>query len=251
MLAVTVARSQPAPLHRAHAHNDYLHDRPLLDALERGFTSIEFDVHERDGLLLVGHDPEDLTADRTIEALYLAPLAAWIAAHDGRVYADTTMLQLLVDFKTEPLATYAALERALMPYDSLLVRYEAGAILYGRVRVVISGHRPRETLAAQGRRVAFFDGRPADLYEPSIDATLMPLVSESWRAVAGGSRGQPNRAARRRIRDLVDAAHARGIKVRFWATPEDPALWAYLHHAGVDYLNTDRLVDLQAFLQGR
>ena len=28
----------------AHAHNDYMHERPLFDALDNGFRSIEADV---------------------------------------------------------------------------------------------------------------------------------------------------------------------------------------------------------------
>lgn len=47
------AVAQPAPLERAHAHNDYEHARPLFDALERGFNSVEADVHLVDGRLLV------------------------------------------------------------------------------------------------------------------------------------------------------------------------------------------------------
>ena len=31
-------------LHNGHSHNDYTRERPLLDALELGFTSIEVDV---------------------------------------------------------------------------------------------------------------------------------------------------------------------------------------------------------------
>ncbi len=31
-------------LSQAHAHDDYEHDRPLLDALEHGFTSVEADI---------------------------------------------------------------------------------------------------------------------------------------------------------------------------------------------------------------
>ena len=29
------------PLENAHAHNAYCHDRPILDALEQGFSSVE------------------------------------------------------------------------------------------------------------------------------------------------------------------------------------------------------------------
>ncbi|NVJ48512.1 MAG: hypothetical protein HWE07_15355, partial [Cytophagia bacterium] len=44
------------PLPRAHAHNDYEHERPLFDALENGFTSVEADVYLIDGELYVYHD---------------------------------------------------------------------------------------------------------------------------------------------------------------------------------------------------
>lgn len=43
------------PLVHAHAHDDYEHKRPLFDALDRGFCSVEADVHLVDGQLLVAH----------------------------------------------------------------------------------------------------------------------------------------------------------------------------------------------------
>ncbi len=46
---------EPTPLARAHAHNDYRHHRPLLDALAHGFTSVEADVFLVDDQLLVAH----------------------------------------------------------------------------------------------------------------------------------------------------------------------------------------------------
>ena len=44
------------PLANAHSHNDYEHDRPLLDALDHGFKSIEADIFLFEGQLLVTHD---------------------------------------------------------------------------------------------------------------------------------------------------------------------------------------------------
>lgn len=44
------------PLEKAHAHNDYEHERPLFDALSHGFTSVEVDVHLVDGKLYVSHN---------------------------------------------------------------------------------------------------------------------------------------------------------------------------------------------------
>ena len=45
------------PLPRAHAHNDYYHRRPLLDALDQGFCSVEADIYLVEDRLLVGHLP--------------------------------------------------------------------------------------------------------------------------------------------------------------------------------------------------
>ena len=45
--------AEPVPLERAHAHNDYEHARPLLDALAHGFCSVEADVHLIERQLLV------------------------------------------------------------------------------------------------------------------------------------------------------------------------------------------------------
>ena len=46
-------RHWPRPLWRAHAHNDYEHPRPLLDALDHRFGSVEADIYLVDGQLLV------------------------------------------------------------------------------------------------------------------------------------------------------------------------------------------------------
>ena len=56
-----------------------------------------------------------------------------------------------------------------------------------------------------------------------------------------------------RLTYFVTQAHTQGRKVRFWATPDQsgPArerLWRTLKRAGVDYLNTDDLPGLSAFL---
>ena len=43
--------AEPTPLLHGHAHNDYLHPRPLLDALDQGFCSVEADIFLVDGKL--------------------------------------------------------------------------------------------------------------------------------------------------------------------------------------------------------
>ena len=45
--------AQPYSLPHAYAHNDYWHKRPLLDALDNGFTHVEADVYLRHSRLVV------------------------------------------------------------------------------------------------------------------------------------------------------------------------------------------------------
>src|SRR5215210_7907450 len=65
--AAARAQTPPPALPRAHAHNDYEHARPLLDALDRGFGSVEADIFLVDGALLVAHARDSVRADRTLE----------------------------------------------------------------------------------------------------------------------------------------------------------------------------------------
>ena len=74
------------PLIHTHAHNDYEHKRPLFDALDHGFCSVEADVFLERDQLLVGHTTQDLQPERTLEKLYLDPLRERVRANNGRVY---------------------------------------------------------------------------------------------------------------------------------------------------------------------
>ena len=75
------------PLIHSHAHNDYEHKRPLFDALDNGFCSIEADIYLVEGKLLVAHNFTQVKPERTLQALYLDPLRAQIKQNGGRVYA--------------------------------------------------------------------------------------------------------------------------------------------------------------------
>src|SRR5688500_12101427 len=87
LLIVTSLRAaETVPLLRAHAHNDYEHVRPLFDALDHGFCSVEADVYLIDGALLVAHDRKDVKPERTLSALYLSPLLDRVKRNGGRVY---------------------------------------------------------------------------------------------------------------------------------------------------------------------
>lgn len=252
--APPAAGTTAQPLERAHAHNDYEHDRPLLDAFDHGFTSVEVDVWLVDGELLVAHDAVDLSPERTLESLYLDPLQQRVDEQDGSVYPGWDgSVQLLIDIKTEGVATYAALHRELRRHPRLLTRWAAGRARPGAVTAVVSGNRPLEVMRAQRVRFAGYDGRLADL-AGDLPASLMPLVSDNWtKHFTWNGVGEMPAQERAKLQAIVGQAHARGYRVRFWATPDvagpaRDALWAELVDAGVDHVNTDDLEGLQAFL---
>lgn len=245
----------PRPLWRAHAHNDYEHPRPLFDALDHRFGSVEADIYLVGDQLLVAHDPVDLDPSRTLESLYLDPLAARVKANGGSVYRGYRKpLQLLIDIKTEGASTYLELDRHLRRYRHLFTTYAHGRVYPGPVTAVISGDRAARTpMEAQTVRRAFYDGRLTDL-GTSAPASFVPLISDNWTLNFTwlGVGAFPD-AERAKLRGIVSTAHARGQRVRFWATPDGPgaardALWGELLAAGVDYLNTDDLAGLEAFL---
>lgn len=250
-LAVALAVG-PATTIGGHAHNDYRHPRPLLDALDQGFLSVEADVFLVDGMLLVGHEESELSPARSLESLYLNPLFARAAKQGGRVYEGLPRgrsFQLLVDVKSDAEPTWIALERALIPYRRWVSECKGGRVVERGVRVVVSGNRAIEPMRGAVRRWTFLDGRMADL-EANPPVTLVPLISENWRSVfAWSGVGPIGPADHDRLEDFVTRAHRQGRTVRFWGAPDLPVSWEAQRRAGVDWINTDRLADLAAFWQ--
>lgn len=240
--------SRPVPLVRAHAHNDYEHARPLLDALECGFCSFEADIHLVDGELLVAHDRIRVRPDRTLSALYLEPLRRRILENGGRVYRGGPVCTLLIDIKSEGEPTYEVLHRQLARFPDVLSVFTDGKIVTNALIVVISGNCPRAVMAAQPLRYAACDGRKADL-DSDVPVGLVPLVSERWGSLfKWRGTGPMPESEHALLRALVDKAHARGRRIRFWGTPETPEFWRVIYDAGVDLLNADKLIVLRDFL---
>ena len=237
------------PLALAHAHNDYLHKRPLLDALDHGFTSVEADIFLVDGRLLVAHTKSELKPDRTLESLYLDPLRQRVKAGGGSVYPGGRSFNLLVDIKSDGEATYAVLSKVLAQYADILSVTRAGKTEPKAVNVVVSGNRPRATMEAETVRVAGVDGRFSDL-DSDAPASLLPLISDNWSAhFAWRGKGQISEADRKKLRAAVAKAHEHGRRIRLWGTADNPAMWGELQAAGVDMINTDDLPGLEKFLR--
>jgi hypothetical protein len=247
------------PLAHGHAHNDYLHPRPLADALEHGYASVEVDVIQIGDRLLVGHDLLDAALrNESLTDLYLGPLKGWVTENEGKVFADPKQgFTLIVDVKSAPASTYRVLDKVLASYGSMLTRFTRGSVRRGAVTVVVSGHRAEGLMAAQDVRYAAYDGRTSDLdTSPALAVAEMPMVSDSWpRLFRWRGKGEMPPDQRERLARLVKKAHQQGRRLRLYDTPATSyevreAVWRAEMAAHVDLLNIDDLAAGQRFLLG-
>jgi hypothetical protein len=240
--------SAPTPLTRAHAHNDYEHSRPLWDALDQGFCSVEADIYLVNGQLLVAHDRNQVRPERTLQALYLDPLAKRIQQNGGRVFKGGPPVILLIDVKSDADATYKALRDVLRQYSNVLTRFAGERVETNALTAIISGNRARQIMAEESVRYAALDGRPEDL-NGGAPKQLIPLISEDWkRLFQWRGVGPFPESEKQRLCDLVSRAHARERTIRFWGTPDRVEIWRAELSCGVDLLNADDLPGLRKFL---
>jgi hypothetical protein len=249
--AADVGPQRVVPLPRAHAHNDYEHSRPLWDALDQGFGSVEADIYLVDGQLLVAHDLPKVRPERTLQRLYLDPLRDRVRQKGGRVHGSADGFTLLIDLKSAGDPTYRALSGVLAGYREMLTVFHGDRVETNAVTVIVSGDRPRTLLESESTRYAGLDGRLVDL-GTGVSPRLMPLISDRW-----GTRftwlgeGELPTTERALLQQLVRTAHQEQKRIRFWGAPDGPAAWAALDEAGVDLINTDRLAELSHFLRDR
>lgn len=232
-----------ALLTNAHAHNDYAHPRPLLEALDQGFLSVEADIFLVEGELRVGHDRAELKPGRTLEALYLDPLAERARRNRGTVYGQKGVLTLLIDLKEDGARLQPALLAHLAKYRRLLSDRTGTTVHARAVRIVLSGGRTADCAADDGP--FFKDGGMSDLGDAP---SRTPWISDSYPDALGSAASPLPAENRLRLDGLVAKVHAGGKKLRLWEAPDGPATWGELRGAGVDLINTDRLADLRAFL---
>ncbi|GAB3175649.1 phosphatidylinositol-specific phospholipase C/glycerophosphodiester phosphodiesterase family protein [Telluribacter humicola] len=228
---------------QAHSHNDYEQNEPFWKAYNQQYGSIEADLIFRNDTLYTAHDLKDVSPSRTFGSLYLNPILAQIKKNGGSIYKDKNkQLQLLIDFKTPAAPTMAALIKELAPHADLLAPK-------GSVKIVISGNMPNPSQFNQYPDYIYFDGRPTISYSPE-QLERIGLISQSLQTYSRwtGSNNLPE-ADRIKLQQVIEQAHRQGKKLRFWATPDTPAAWSTLMNLGVDYINTDKVVELAKFLK--
>ncbi|MCC6461086.1 MAG: phosphatidylinositol-specific phospholipase C/glycerophosphodiester phosphodiesterase family protein [Saprospiraceae bacterium] len=228
-------------LPQAHAHNDYRHEKPLWEAISRGFSSVEADVHLVNGELYLGHWIPRISDQTTLRALYLQPLSALMSRQNGKVYPNFEgIFYLMIDIKTNAEATYRVLRDQVLQYPVLQNN--------PHFRLFISGNRAFDLIQQDPAGVAAVDGRLSDLPR-HVNSTFMPVISDNFRHHFDW-RGEGRMPAEEReyLQRLVLSAHRQGKKLRFWNIPDQPNAWEVLLNAGLDFISTDHLQGLEQFL---
>lgn len=238
------------PLPGAHAHNDYMNHRPLMDALDLGFTSIEIDVCLYKNSLRVSHNPVFLSCKHTLQELYLNPLVRRIEQNGGTVYLGyDTPLVLMVDLKGDGRKSYPVLREVLKPYKHLLTVYRNDSVIPGPLQINVSGSVPIQMIQDEKERWVTIDGSVSRDLNPEISPMLVQRVSSpyhrffKWKGI-----GKQSLKEKELMDSLANKARMQRKELRFYAAGDNIKLWQALLDAGVYWINVDNLRKFYDFI---
>ncbi|KAE8154643.1 hypothetical protein BDV25DRAFT_135811 [Aspergillus avenaceus] len=247
------------------SHNDYWRSVPLFDALAAGCLGVEADVwlDETANDLLVGHRASSLSSDRTLQSLYITPLAEILTRMNqgrdlGRSGVFETVpsasLTLLIDIKTDGHTTWPVVMDQLAPLRAggwlSYWNKTDGKLSQRPITVVGTGNAPFELITADPEyRDIFFDAPLDQLADnTSFTAENSYYASVSLKKAVGTIQPWgPSRSQREIMKRLIETAAKRGLVSRFWDIPGWPVhlrvkLWRFLVESGIGTLNVDELV---------
>jgi alkaline phosphatase len=223
---------QPAPI--GHCHNDYRLTRPFTTAFNAGMQSIEADVFLKKGVLCVAHTRFQLKQTRTLDKLYLQPIAELLNQKKA------CNIQLMIDIKNRRKATLNKIIEELKCYDTVFNECST-------IKVVISGKRPAQKDWNTFPNYIYFDGRPSEKYSETQQCRL-GMISDNFRHYK--HRWKKDTTNRENaLKTVVAECHAKGEKIRFWNVPNTIEAWKKLVALGVDIINTDKPEKLKLFFQ--
>lgn len=229
------------------AHNDYLHDRPVFDALDNGYVKFEADIFLKNNKLVVAHWFPYFKGNKTLDSLYLLPLSKIVA----RRLADSsqcTPITLLIDIKSDPNKTYKALSSLLQKYSNILSSVENGIFKQREISIIITGRKPVKLIKEQLTRYVMIDDNLLDSDNERNESLYAMSSCKYSKLLNWNGEGRITMKEKAKLITFVNLAHKQGKKVRLWASPENKNVWAFLLQCNVDYIHTDKLVELKDFL---
>jgi alkaline phosphatase len=225
----------------AHSHNDYMQEIPFWQAYYANFGSIEADVFLVKGNLWVAHTEKELSADRTLENLYLDNISKQIKQNKGNIYPDASKkLQLLIDIKQDYKTSLAALITTLNKYPEITGN--------PGIKIVITGGRPQPADFKNYPNYLYFDGDLDTNYSADQLKRVGMFSADLPGLVKWNGKGIPRDEETEKIKTAVEKAHSQQKPMRFYGAPDFPNAWVNLMDIGVDYINTDHIPDLKKFM---
>jgi alkaline phosphatase len=242
LISNSYAQTKKYTVANAHSHNDYEQKIPYWLAYDAGFGSIEADIFLVDSVLYIAHDRNELQHKIKLEEEYLQPLRQCLLKNKGYLYPiGYKNLQMLIDIKTDSVKTLHALILLLKKYPEL--------IQSKNLSWVITGNRPDERLFSGYPDFIRFDG---ELHKNYSRAALekISLMSDDFRRYSFWN-GEDSLKAKDAaiLRSAIIKSHNLNKPVRFWNAPDKPNAWKQFMVLQVDYINTDHIQELAAFLQ--
>jgi alkaline phosphatase len=221
-----------------HSHNDYSRPQAFYHAFNAGAGAIEADVFLRNGKLIVAHDTTNGSQYPSLKEMYLQPILK-------ALQTKPRALHLVIDLK----GAYAPILAELMVELKPLMGSIKNGNNHKPLTIIITGNRPPPAAYYHYPAFLTFD-----------DDLQLPHNTQQWKRVAQVSlnfenyskwRGEGTLPAvdEKVIRSVINAVHASGKQIRFWAAPDNPAGWKKLIELSSDILSTDKIDELTGVLK--
>ena len=240
LLAIPGILSCQEFISNAISADDHKRKRPLMEALEAGFTGIAADISlSKDGILKCGGKP--------FEDLYLKPLKSRAEQHSGHIYpARDDEFFLVLTVESDSIASFAALEKVIGIYSELFSRFENGIRSKKAIRLVLSGNVPVNAIVNSTVRWCFPDEN-IKLMRTQWDGRFIAMATMNYKKSFdwNGEQNMPNRAYISFI-SYVKNAHKAGRLVRLQNAPENTNALGIFLEAGVDFIEVE---DIPAFVR--
>lgn len=222
----------------AHSHNDYKNSIPFYRAYNAGFGSIEADVYAVNGQLMVAHKEEEITPQRSLKLMYIDPLVEKLKKDTAR------KLRLLIEIKKDYAVTLPLVIEELKPLEQYF-DYPGHA---GRLSIVMTGKvPPGQVMLNYSAWISFdVDHMAGFTLQQFAKIGLISVPFDKYSKWNG--KGQLTNEDEARVTGLVDSAHSRGKKIRFFAIPDTSTCWKELIKLHADVIGTDHINELADFL---
>lgn len=238
LIAIIFQPSHSQNHQKIHSHNDYRQLVPFYQAYAQRVSSIEADIFYRDGLLLVGHDLDELNNAYTLKKLYIEPIVEQFIKNGGKAWPDSdNTLIFMIEIKSSTEPALNSLITLLNQYQNVFdTTHNSKA-----VKVVITGNVPEPEDFDKYPPFIYFDGTFDQSYSDNQLERIEMISVPFYNYTNWNGKGSMKKPEKIMVRQAIDKAHKINKPIRFWASPDGVTAWNTMYQMGVDFINTDKV----------